>query len=84
MHNDVTRSERQYGSCGHAQIQDGGKFPASRKYNAILDSFVTKTPTMDVWAAKALFDAIMDSASKLQYSTEKKRLLVRVIVRFDM
>ena len=23
MHDDVTHSERQYGSCSHAQIQDG-------------------------------------------------------------
>ena len=35
------------------------KFPVSRKYDAILDSFVTTTPTMHVRAAKALFDDIM-------------------------
>ena len=35
------------------------KFSASGKYDAILDSFVTTTPTMHVRAAKALFDVIM-------------------------
>ena len=35
------------------------KFPASGKYDAILDSFVTTAPTMHVRAAKALFDVIM-------------------------
>ena len=24
MHDDVTRLERQYGNCSHAQIEDGG------------------------------------------------------------
>ena len=91
MHNDTTCPKKQYGSCSHAQIQDGVrdleldtksnkspeplfngpatlehmpallpfKFPASGKYNPILDSFVTTTPTMHVRAAKALFDVIM-------------------------
>ena len=35
------------------------KFPASGKYHAILDLFVTTTTTMYVRAAKALFDVIM-------------------------
>ena len=35
------------------------KFPASGKYDAILDSFVTTTPTMHVRTAEALFYAIM-------------------------
>ena len=35
------------------------KFPASGKYDAILDSFVTTTTTMQVQAAKALFYVIM-------------------------
>ena len=35
------------------------KFPALGKYDAILDSFVTTTPTMHVRAAKAFFDVIM-------------------------
>ena len=35
------------------------KFPASEKYDAILDSFVTTTPTMHVRATKASFDVIM-------------------------
>ena len=35
------------------------KFPASGKDDAILDSFMTTTPTMHVRAAKALFDVIM-------------------------
>ena len=35
------------------------KFPASGNYDAMLDSFVTTTPTMDVQAVKALFDVIM-------------------------
>ena len=35
------------------------KFPASGKYEAILDSFVTKTPTMHVRAAKELLDVVM-------------------------
>ena len=34
-------------------------FPLSGKYNAILDSFVTITPTMHVRATNALFDVIM-------------------------
>ena len=34
------------------------RFPASGKYNAILDSFVTTTTTPHVRAAKALFDVI--------------------------
>ena len=35
------------------------KIPASGKYDAILDSFVTTTPTMHVRAAKSLFDVTM-------------------------
>ena len=35
------------------------KFPTLGKYDAILDSFVTTTPTMYVRTAKALFDVIM-------------------------
>ena len=35
------------------------KFLALRKYDAILDLFVTTIPTMHVQAAKALFDVIM-------------------------
>ena len=35
------------------------KFPASGKYDAMLDSYVSTTPTMHVRAAKALFEIIM-------------------------
>ena len=35
------------------------KFAASGKYYALLDSFLTTTPTMHVQAAKALFAVIM-------------------------
>ena len=35
------------------------KFPASGKYDVILDSFVAITPTMHVRGEKALFDVIM-------------------------
>ena len=38
------------------------KLPASGKYDATLDSFVTTTPTMHFRAAKALFDVIMHKA----------------------
>ena len=38
------------------------KFPASGKYDAILDSIVTTTPTMHDDAAKTLFDVIMQKA----------------------
>ena len=29
MHNGVTRTKRQYGSCSHAQIQDGASIASS-------------------------------------------------------
>ena len=35
------------------------KLPALEKYDAIFDSFVTTTPTMDVQAGKALLDVII-------------------------
>ena len=35
------------------------KFPASGKYDVILDSFVNTTPTMHVQTAKVLFDVTM-------------------------
>ena len=35
------------------------RFPAPGKYDAVLDSFVTTTPTMHVLVAKELFDVIM-------------------------
>ena len=40
------------------------KFPASGKYDAILDSCVTTTTTMHVRAAKALFYVIMHKVYK--------------------
>ena len=42
------------------------KFPTLGKYDAILDSFMTSTPTMHIRAAKALFDVIMH---KVYYMT---------------
>ena len=46
-------------TSGHISALLPFKFPALGEYDAILDSFVTTTPTMHVRAAKALFDVIM-------------------------
>ena len=46
----------------HVSALSRFKFPTSGKYDAILDSFVTATPTMHVQAAKALFAIIMHKA----------------------
>ena len=45
-------------------------FPASGKYDAILDSFVTTTPTMQVRSAKALFDVI---TQKVYYDWRQRK-----------
>ena len=51
------------------------KFPG--KYDAILDSFVTTTPTMHVRAAKPLFDVIMHKVCYNWLSTDlKKKVLL--------
>ena len=47
------------------------KFPASGKYDAILDSFVTTTTTMHVQAAKALFHVIIDKVYWWPLQTHK-------------
>ena len=39
------------------------QFPASRKYDAILDSFVITTPTMHFRAAKALFEVLNEQGT---------------------
>ena len=43
-------------------------FPASGKYDAILDSFVTTTTTMHVRAAKTLFGVIMHKVYSLFFT----------------
>ena len=45
------------------------KFPASEKYDAILDSFVTTTLTVHVPATKASFDVIMHKVNRFRALT---------------
>ena len=47
------------------------KFPASGKYDAILDSFVTTTTKMHVRATKALFDVIMHKVYCMVFAKAK-------------
>ena len=47
--------------------------PPSGKFDAMLDSFVTTTPTIHVRVAKALFNAIMHSAMETRTNELKKK-----------
>ena len=55
------------------------KFPASGKYDAIMNSYVTTTSTMHVRAAKALFYVIMPKVyylKKVDYAVAMATLKV--------
>ena len=58
------------------------KFPASEKYDAILDSFVTTTPRRHVRAVKALFDFIMYKVYCERQSHETQVALVTTLLAY--